>query len=43
MPSLSHKMTFGEVQKHYELVKYTLRYAERVEGGLLGIRVWRVD
>ena len=42
IPSLVHPVTFAKLIKAYESDKYTLKYAERIEAGLLGIRVWRV-
>jgi hypothetical protein len=35
-------MVFNAVRVHYHTLKYTLVWVERVEGGVLGIRVWRM-
>lgn len=42
LPSLKHQKTFNAVRLHYYNLAYTLTWAERIEGGVLGIRVWRV-
>lgn len=43
IPSIKHKDTFGEVQRCYASEKYKLTWEERIESGVLGIRVWRVS
>jgi hypothetical protein len=42
IPSLKHKRTFAGVLQHYASEEYTLIWEERIEQGVLGIRVWRV-
>lgn len=39
IPSLKHKETFAAVERHYKN-RYPLVWAERIENGTLGIRVW---
>lgn len=39
IPSLKHKETFAAVDRHYKN-RYPLVWAERIENGVLGIRVW---
>lgn len=41
LPSLKHSVTFNAVCLHYRNFSYDLTWAERVESGVLGIRVWR--
>ena len=43
MPCLDRQATMRVVRHHYrKFNKYRLTYEERIERGLLGIRVWRV-
>lgn len=42
LPCLNTKKVFKEVKRHYAPWGWSLIWAERVEAGLLGIRVWRV-
>lgn len=42
IPSLKPKETHAYIVHHYYGEEYTLTYEERVEQGVLGIRVWRV-
>ena len=42
LPALKHQATFNAVRLHYHNLSYDLTWAERVENGVLGIRVWRV-
>jgi hypothetical protein len=42
LPSINHKRTMKKLRRHYEERGWSLRYEERIEGGKLGIRVWRV-
>lgn len=39
VPSLKHKETFAAVDRYYKN-RYPLVWAERIENGTLGIRVW---
>ncbi len=40
VPSLKHKETFAEITRYYSRYSYPLIWAERIEEGVLGIRVW---
>lgn len=42
IPSLKPKETYAYIVRHYYGEEYTLAYEERIEQGVLGIRVWRV-
>jgi hypothetical protein len=42
IPSLKHKETFHKVADYYSSHLYKLVWSERIESGVLGIRVWRV-
>jgi len=42
LPALKPQMVFNAVRVHYHTLRYTLAWVERVEGGVLGIRVWRM-
>jgi len=42
IPSLKHKETYHRVADYYSPHLYKLVWAERIESGVLGIRVWRV-
>ena len=43
MPCLDRQATMKVIRSHYRRFnKYRLTYEERIERGLLGIRVWRV-
>lgn len=42
VPSLKHKDTFEEVHRCYAPEGYKMVWEERIEAGVLGIRVWRV-
>ena len=42
MPCLNATQAIQAVRRHYAPLKFRLEYTERVESGLLGIRVWRV-
>lgn len=42
VPSLKPRETYGYIIQHYYGEEYELTYDERVEHGVLGIRVWRV-
>lgn len=42
VPTLRPKGMFRAVRKHYQKYKYELVWEERIEEGVLGIRVWRV-
>lgn len=39
IPCLKHKETFAAIERHYRNM-YPLVWAERIENGMLGIRVW---
>lgn len=39
VPSLKHKETFAAIDRYYKS-RYPLVWAERIENGTLGIRVW---
>lgn len=41
LPTLRPKGMFNVVNKHYKDYDYELVWEERVEEGVLGIRVWR--
>lgn len=42
MPALKPKETYEVVVEYYKPFHYKLTWSERIEGGVLGIRVWRV-
>lgn len=42
LPCLKHKATFAAVTKAYSKEGYKFTWADRIEDGMLGIRVWRV-
>ena len=42
MPCLKPKEIFPQVVGHYSGHGYNLIWAEKIEAGVLGIRVWRV-
>ncbi len=42
IPSLDHLRTIGAVRMHYGPFRFRLGWKERIESGVLGIRVWRV-
>ena len=43
IPCLNRQVTMKALRSHYRKYnKYKLTYEERVERGMLGIRVWRV-
>jgi hypothetical protein len=41
VPSIKHKDTYNAVGITYRKYGYALTWAERIERGVLGIRVWR--
>lgn len=43
LPCVNTKKTFEAVKAHYAPCEWVLRYEERAEMGILGIRVWRVE
>lgn len=42
VPTLRPRGVYGLVEQHYRHFRYKLTWEERIERGLLGIRVWRV-
>lgn len=42
VPSLKPQDTYGRIYEYYLGEGYSLTYEERIEHGVLGIRVWRV-
>ncbi len=42
LPTLTPKKAFTAVSRYYSKKKYRMTYVERIESGMLGIRVWRV-
>lgn len=42
VPALKPKVTFGLISNSYSAQNYKLTYEERIEIGVLGIRIWRV-
>ena len=41
VPSIKHKETYNVILSSYASRGYRLTWAERIECGVLGIRVWR--
>lgn len=41
LPSVNHRMTYAAVRE-WAPWGWKLTWRERIEGGLLGIRVWRI-
>ena len=42
LPVLKPKAAYAAVSKHYARQGYKMVWEERIENGLLGIRVWRI-
>ena len=42
IPSLDHQYTLTVLRMHYSPLNIRLGWHERIESGVLGIRVWRV-